>query len=730
MNGYGTIADDNLALQSLRLSASGGWARSKAYLWRLHKACGLLDEAETTPWKQYLDQMARIGFHGSCRDLESAISADAAGEAKAWLRGCTGGVGAPWYGDSNMLHGLVMRDWRDHDALMSRARRVNDVDRYAINLRGDTILHFAAACGEWRSLRALVTELHADVNCKNSAGDTPLISACRARSGQTAIILLKDYKADASIAANNGETALHWLSQFDATSIPPLVNDLISCGANVNAITKERITHSLVPGTIDCEFQMPGPPLLWAVHDDRPDIVKVLLEKGANSYWCNDECLRQAAFYHHVECLEAFIHFREKQMPPGGDARKVVLYGPLLWYAVHSADKFSMILRNGPNYLDRLHTTLAFLREKTELINVRGSTNHDGKDHGNIFYCAVTEAHDEVVRYFLESDWHSEYINEACGNARRTPILEAVRWNRRHLVELLKAHEADIFAKCRNPFAADISDWSAIHVFAHEGFHELTDISMLEYLVVQGLPVDGVTDPLGTLVTVERLDLNKSESNPPESASELSVFLTETSLSCALRKNCFKICDELLRLGADPNALSLSAGLFTSTHPTTVLGHAIISNGRYSLPKLEYLLSISEAASEVTFLVEPERRLTAFHRAAMGFKDIVTRDSMPVTWAEFDWITNQGILQELLEHVSFRQHIDDRCAIHARTALHLGVRNLNAEAVKLLLRAGANATIRDGNGDTALDLCGYVEPESEKQVDALVSIRAYLDGEH
>ena len=433
MNGYGTAATDKRALNLLAASTSAGDPISRCYYYRLVQCCSSNQEERKSATK-YLVASARTGARAALQDLESEMSKRTIEETRTWLRNCTGGLGANWYCDANMLHGLTLGNWRNHKVFMEQARNVTDVNIFRVNKRGDTLMHLGAACGFYESLEVLIKQLQPDINCRNSAGDTAIICACRAGQGGNVSMFLQQYGADASIAALNGETPLHWLIAFPDESIAPLTKDLVARGAKIDAVTTERIFHSVFPGTIDCDFQVPGTPLGWAVHHNRPAIVEVLLRHGADPEYGADKgwftSVQWAAHYHHVECLRLMINTlesrhalseaRENTKQGYPDDRFAVFYGPILKASVHSADKFSMILRNGTKYLDRLHKTLDFLREKAGLVTpAKSFGDHDQ----TLLYYAVTEAHDEVVKYMLAKSWHSKDINMPCGYARRTPLL-------------------------------------------------------------------------------------------------------------------------------------------------------------------------------------------------------------------------------------------------------------------------------------------------------------------
>jgi hypothetical protein len=79
------------------------------------------------------------------------------------------------------------------------------------------------------------------------------------------------------------------------------------------------------------------------------------------------------------------------------DLQNADFYGPLVQRATHSSDKFSMILRNCPKYLEKLHSNLQFLQKKTGLIRFTLGS------HGEILlHLAASKSHDEAVEAILQ----------------------------------------------------------------------------------------------------------------------------------------------------------------------------------------------------------------------------------------------------------------------------------------------------------------------------------------
>ena len=712
MNGYGTEPNTSEALLKLKQAANMGHHISRAYMYRLFSACKLSFEGEV-PGAEYLYDYATIGSRTAFEDLRTTAPIEKIEYARHFLREACAGTGAPWFNKSEMLQGYTQSQWIKDDFLLEQVEKTDDPLHLSINRRGDSVLHFAAACGRYRPFRTLIVDYKMDINLLNPLGETPLLCACRSGQGGIAIVCLQDFRADASIAALNGESPLHWLISFSDQDIEPIVRDLLVNGASIAASTTRRVAHSEFPATIDVDFQTPGTPLSWAVHHDRPHIVQVLLKHGANPNWYHKDTnmspLLWAAYFHHHQCLRIMIEHLEhghvgSDSKQKTDSRFVVIYGPIIWSAVHAADKFSMILRNGADYITKLHCTLDLLRERTQLVNFELSYG------GSMIYCAVSGAHDEVVDYMFQHDWCLHNLNEPCDAARRTPVLEAVRWNRRSLFQNLVDHGADIHALAANPFQSSQLNWSALHIFAHEGHNK--DVSLVRKLVESNVPVDGFTSALPKSPPTEEQDRTDTNIVSLSISDRVSAILScETPFAVAIRHNAFHLASELLSLNADPNALTLSAGLFTSPYPLTILGHVIISNARYSSARLKYLLNLKE--NSVNFIVEPARQLSALHRAALSFQDVSKVAGGEVGVAEFDMETSSDVIYELLLRWRMGEELNAKCGIRDRTALHLAIEVGNLGAVDELVEAGADREVEDDGGETAVQLAERLAGGSE-----------------
>jgi ankyrin repeat protein len=705
INGYGTQINLAEARRLILHAARWGHQVSQACAYRLCQATDgsyVADEQVVT----YLENRALDGSRAALQDLDR-IAPEKAPRIKWILRMGSAGVGAPFFGSeliNGYSHGQWINTFNNTVVLVQVLQRLNKIAEYKVNQRGDRILHMAAGCGKRDAVEALLNSFSAlNVNQLNDQGETPLLSACRSGHKDVVEVLLQR-GADASLVLASNESPLHWLVSFDDEDIEDVGSALVEKGGNIRLMATKYVTYSSFPSSIDFDHQPPGTPITWAVHHDRPAIVRFLLGAADTAAVCIDKLENQpspmewAAHYHHTECLKLMIEAMKQ-------AKLGFTYLHFLQSATHSSDVLSMILRNGVKYKDRLKECMDYLLEETH--GATFSTGIGGFGH-TLLYFAVSEAHDAIVEYLLSPEttrllaagrerlaqktgsskmpvprygvYSPQHINMPCGDEQRTPLLECVRWNRYHLFELLLCNGADVQMRSRDPFDSTKMDWSALHVFAQAG-HDI-DVTLAERIVQAGAPVDG---RLG-----DSLD-------------------SETPLLVALKNNAFNLANLLLRHNANVNARSESSGLLTLEYPTTILGHIVASAARHSIPRLRYLLYDCPAADQVEVIVESERSLTALHRVAWAYKGVFNRSpdgksAQALNRKEYDFANNRDIAYELLQRFGDALHLNAKTADTCRTAMHLAVDAINVEVVRLLLDHGASISIPDSMGDTPADL--------------------------
>jgi ankyrin repeat protein len=677
-NGYGRDAIDIeqgiLCLKASAARSPPGCDYARAYLYRLlqahEKPPAVTDRAVT----DYLPQMAIRGSRAALEDLSVANPLSYT-SIKQQLHLYFGGVGASFFVDENMLHGHNVGYLTSPDHFSEILERNTPTD-FKVNRRGDYLLHFAASCALLDHVDRLIRLQHIDPDQVNVLGETALLCACRAGHPDVVRLLLH-CGANPAIAAPNGETPLHWLISFDDDVLETIGEELIKHGGDPNCSTKQRVCHSVFRGTIDADFQPPGTPLNWAVHRNRPQAVKLLLQHGANPQkldgYIQFAALNWAAFMHHHQCLRLMIDRVE-------EIGTKVDFNTLLGSAARSSDRFSMILRHGSRYKDQMLATFDLLRDN---IQKRKISEFDVFCNGfkqSLLFDASSESHDDAVEYMLNHRIGFRNINDTGGEDAKTALLASVRRNRKQVVRLLIHHGANVQAYERNPFNKLCNSWTVLHEFACAG-HE-NDTSLAEELIVTWS------------VSVHGRPPNTTEIETPFG---LSVILSN-----------FELADTLLRLGTNPNALSVRSMFLVVPWPLTVLGHIIITNARHSKAQVQYLLS----KENVDFVVEPERGLTALHRASWAHREVRVFSGESLSPEDFNMTTNRDIIFELLQRFNSASCRDAKCRGRSGwTALHFAVDARNVAAVEGLIRFGANVHTTDDHHKTPLMMAREVQAE-------------------
>ncbi|RGP65952.1 hypothetical protein FSPOR_6974 [Fusarium sporotrichioides] len=702
INGYGVDKDTSQASRWLFNAWGVKHPLASAYGYRIARAIGLTFD-NTDGVIETLDLMAMRGSRTALEDL-AIVSKDAHKETKKRIRDVFAGTGANFFFKTEMLHGYThdmwMRTLGNIPILLENFSQLNHIADYKVNKRGDRILHVAASCGQTEAIGALLDRFPSlEVNQLNDQGETPLLCACRA--GQTdTVSWLTSHGAAASVAALNGEASLHWLISFDDQEIESVGPALIRAGADMNAKTVTSIAYQAgFPAALDIDRLPEGYPVGWASHCDRPKIVKFLLSNTADPRICNtswpraSSALDIAALQLHSECLELMIYAIEQyNLEQGADKHGGFLVTDLLQKAVYGSSLFDMILYYGPKYQQAMESTFQCLLPRACRV---GNVNGYGGFNQTLLYFAVSMARDELVQYLLkhgadvmkagenynEEVLHSEDagafkkadINRACGVDLRTPLLEAVRWNRPKMVSLLLEHGALAIGASKNPFSGEASTWTALHILAYAGQN---DPRLVQLLLDHGAPLDGFPD---------------------------EDRRTESPLLISVQNDSFQLADCFLSHGADINFTTLSSGHLSLTNPTTILGHVIASNARNSIARLRYLLG---SADRLNFIVEPTRKWTALHRAAAAHIDAEFRrtdatEAAELDWADVDWSANREIMNELLRQFNDSEQLDAVEDSMGLTAMHLAVLAGNEAAVRLLLEYGARSDMQSVNGQGA-----------------------------
>lgn len=268
INGYGGPSDAERGLECLTQAASQGLAIAQAYLYRMFMACQKEIPPEI-PVLEYLKAQALSGSRLALLDLK-VLDPSQAKHTRELLKYGYGGVGSNWFYKDEWFQGLTQPKLKSKDFALDCLGSRSELQEVVVNVRGDPIIHAAAAVGAYGLARELLTDIKIDVSQRNAKGETALLCACRSGHPDIAKLLL-DSAAQASVQSASGESPLHWLLSFDEEINPAAIGkDLIERGgASVHAFTTQPISHSVFPGSIDVDTQAEGTPLMWAVHDNK-----------------------------------------------------------------------------------------------------------------------------------------------------------------------------------------------------------------------------------------------------------------------------------------------------------------------------------------------------------------------------------------------------------------------------------------------------------------------------
>lgn len=112
-------------------------------------------------------------------------------------------------------------------------------------------------------------------------------------------------------------------------------------------------------------------------------------------------------------------------------------------------------------------------------------------------------------------------------------------------------------------------------------------------------------------------------------------------------------------------------------------------------------------------MVEPERGLTALHRAAWAHRELRFFSGERLGHQDFNVATSREVINELLLRFNSESYLDARCqGLGGWTALHFAVDAQNAVAVQALVNFHANVDMADNCNKTPLSLAREVQAAS------------------
>jgi len=531
-----------------------------------------------------------------------------------------------------------------------------------------SFLHVSCAKGLHDAVMIILAR-GASVNSRFCPGrQTPLLLACM--SGSSIVIsTLLEYGADPSIANDEGETPLHWLSAFVVDDIPMVAKLLCQSKAQLSA--SARGSFLLSEGYFEELAFASGTPLHRAIGKRNVPAVQALLDLGADPLAKDDKqltCFALAAMLHLGDILK-MLHSRVPEYKANQD------HGPnlrLFNLAINAANPLRQFSVHGHDRYNAMENTIRVLIGIGESLY-----GYNGED--NFIRNAIAVGNLRMVEFLLEIGAKEHMHRFDYGYGGNPALYHALILGHRWIFLTLLKHGADVNAEFialpkRGPGSKLLLEnrpnrSTYLHVCAEIG----ADVRFVRKFLQRGVPV-----------------------NQPDADWKTALYL-------AIRAGYHDIAAELIEHGA--NLKEVLDG-------KTLLGQLASEGFGVSKDRFQFLLNKIPSASEAKLLAGPRDRQSIFHHLA--------QDGLTIrqpAWA-------RDLLQFFIDQIHDRRLLDLQDT-NMNTALHLAVRHGNSEVVRALVEARADYDLYNFDGFTPLALARNLHMEgSIRQKDIIRLLEA------
>lgn len=652
LEGFG-VKDNDKALGWAIKGANLGFGRLSGLVYRLHQACGREIEPDLKDKvKDWLFEAAKLGSEIAQADLKQ-LDSERYLEAREILQ-------TKYQGTRLDMSPKCMKypqSLENLESLMKAAKEVgvSGISGFVFSKAHDNLLQCMSGCGapldEYEQLLNYYGS-HFNLDAINSGGDTALILATRSgHIGHVRILLNRG--CNVTIANKSGQTALHWIIQFQGLGVvDELLGQFITRGAQLEAIAKAPYSFDDYYG-VD---KYGGTVLHWAVERNLLDVVDSLLSQGADRYQIYDHRtpIEVAVEKHYYQVLERLLKDATSPLRSvliGESATNPSWYQ---WgshpaseshanYALSSLPLSARMLNHGGNFVSSMQGTLKVLQ--------------DAGLHGFKTYSPFSTANsvrdESAMKYLISLGYKPTDPEHGRGQLLRVPI------------EL--------------------------------GCYETFSLLLLSGLDPSTTPDLGIT--IGDCLQIAARSRNPNPLILRELIRKCSDIdekaeTGKTPFAEAVHARNFEYANQLLAAGANMNILMPQGN--NSNQEATILNDLIVANSDLSLYPLQYLFETSRPFRDhmPSFVVRPNQNETALHLATK--------------------YNNESIFDYILSTFGSPQHVN--CVNTAGdTPLHYAAFYGGLYAAKKLLEHGAcmnqrtNDTAPTGNR-TPLDLteCTYL----------------------
>jgi ankyrin repeat protein len=541
----------------------------------------------------------------------------------------------------------------------------------ARDMAGNTPLHKALENTQLEAVKDLL-RLGAKVNLQDFNNNTALHLALTSQDPLTEVRLLLENKADPNLKNNFGNTPLHMVIALNLT--PELVNLLVSHGADVNARNKRGNT-----------------PLFEAVRDQRKPLVLALRAAGASIFAVNnfEQSPLSEAIHQGVDPLSWLVD--KSNVNKQDDNGNTALHLAILAGNYPAAVQYLLDQGADPNVRNKkgqspLH--LAVLSQNAPLCSLllkKGSNLFLVDNQSQSPLTLAFQAPVAFQEHFFTSD-----VLALTDSSQNTPLFYAIDSNSDAEVALLLSKGASVQVQ-------NMTGDTPLHEATRQGSASLVDL-----LLKAGASVTA-TNKAGETAFQELIWVNPSRMERVGNAllsagSDLDARNSEgrTVLDQAVRRGEQALCTYLLDKKANPNAPDNSG--------KTPVFEAVL-NGQIDLLKL--LLSRGGRPQDRDLSGTTPLHLAAARADARAIQILVQNGADPFA---------ENKAGESPATVALRSGSDAWKAFftpqnvnnqnnNGRTALHLAILSgAPPSAIQFLLSLGADPSLRDKDGKTALDL--------------------------
>ena len=541
---------------------------------------------------------------------------------------------------------------------------------------GDSCLH-AAVHGQCstETIQKIVDH-GTQLNAVNKDGATPLLLACSAAQAEAVRVLL-NAKADPNIAYADGDACLH--AAVAANCSKEIIEEIINYGGEVNALNKRGRTALL----LGCFYR-------------QMDSVKVLLEAGADPAIVDEEGF---------SCLHAAID---------GYCSKDILQALIDHGALVDAKR-----KDGTNALLRACTT-GQSESVFFLLDAGCHTDAAKPDGNNCLHEAVKgKCSKDTLQYIIEHDMNVNAVN----SKGETALLQACESNQGESIKLLLEKGAD-------PNISDTNRYTSLHaairgcctnetlkkIIAHKAYLNAQDMSGATALLLacsyrqQGsinVLLEAGSDPhiadnngvvclhLAVLGGCSKMIIRKLIGQGTQVNAKNKDNCT--ALMLAYSKGNVDAIKILLKAGADPNIADANGdtlshyavrGNASKEVLQNIIDHGADVNVTNNENQTALLLACEDGnENAITVLL----KAGADPNIADADGDICLHDAVRRD-------NSKEVIQAIIDHgADVNATNRDNC-----TALMFACHKGNEEIINILLKAGADPSIADGDGDTCL----------------------------